>query len=175
MAACPRVTDQIWRPMPLEIERKFLLLNDSWRMLVRDSETLRDGLLAASPSGKLRVRIYRDRATLALKSAPHGLVRSEYEYAIPTADAEDMLAKHCENNVLEKVRHYIDFQGFTWEVDEYRGLLSGVIIAEVELKSADDEVPLPPWVGAEITGDPAYNKINMMSARRRASIDPATT
>ncbi len=161
--------------MPLEIERKFLLSNDGWRSLVRDSETLRDGLLTASPSGKVRVRTYRDRATLALKSATHGLVRSEYEYVIPTVDAEEMLARHCGNNVLEKIRHYIDFQGFTWEVDEYRGLLSGVIIAEIELDSVDVDLPLPPWVGAEITGDPTYKKLNMLSARRIAPIDPTKT
>ncbi len=155
--------------MPLEIERKFLLANDDWRKLVCHRELLRDGLLSASPSGKVRVRIYGDRATLALKSAAVGPVRYEYEYDIPHIDAEEMLTKHCGDNVLEKIRHYVVFQGFTWEVDEYQGILSGVILAEVELTALDIDVPIPPWIGIEVTGHTAYKKINMLVTRQTKS------
>ena len=63
--------------------------------------------------------------------------------------------------MLEKIRHYVPYQGFVWEVDVYEGILSGMILAEVELENADIRVPLPRWIGSEVTGDPEYKKINM--------------
>ena len=80
--------------MATEIERKFLLANDSWRRHVR-RERLRDGLIATAGNRKVRVRAYAHRATLTVKAKTGGLRNAEYEYEIPLTNAEEMLTSHC--------------------------------------------------------------------------------
>jgi CYTH domain-containing protein len=147
--------------MAREIERKFLVSDQSWREHWTKSERLIDGLLAISDERKVRVRIYERRATITVKTRRTGAAREEFEYMIPVEDARELIACHCDGNVLEKVRHYVPYQGFVWEVDVYEGILSGMILAEVELENADIEVLLPHWIGREVTADPEYKKINM--------------
>jgi CYTH domain-containing protein len=149
----------------VEIERKFLVAHDGWRKVVSRSAKIRDGLIAMSNDRKTRVRILDGRATIAVKGQRRGLARAEFEYEIPVADAEEMLLTMCDDRVLEKTRSYIRHGGLTWEIDVYDGLLEGVVIAEVELDRADREVPLPDWVGREITGDVSYSKVKMLAAR----------
>ena len=156
--------------MATETERKFLLADDGWRTQCVRSERLRDGLIAITGNRKVRVRIYAERATLTVKAKTGQSSDAEYEYEIPLADAEELLASHCDGNLLSKVRHYVPFKGFMWEIDVYEGLLSGVMLAEVELQGEDVEVPLPPWVGEEVTGRPEYKKINMHKARLAAGV-----
>jgi CYTH domain-containing protein len=71
----------------------------------------------------------------------------------------------CDGNVLDKVRHFVSHVGNTWQVDVYEGLLEGVVLAEIELTDADQKLTLPDWIGAEVTSDPRYRKINMVAAR----------
>src|SRR6476660_4256494 len=151
--------------MATEIERKFLLAGDGWRLQYARQERIRDGLIATSAGRKVRVRTYADRATLTIKAKTGASSNAEYEYDIPLADAEELLAAHCNGKVLSKTRYYVPYKGFTWEVDEYDGLLSGVVLAEVEVPREDTEVPLPAWVGVEVTGRPEYKKRNMHAAR----------
>jgi adenylate cyclase len=154
--------------MATEIERKFLLANDGWRMQYARQKRIRDGLIATTEGRKVRVRAYDDRATLTVKAKTSGSSDAEYEYEIPLTDAEELLA-HCDGRVLSKMRYYVLYKGFTWEIDEYDGVLSGVVLAEVELPRDNVEVPLPPWVGAEVTGRPEYKKGNMRAARLAAN------
>jgi CYTH domain-containing protein len=147
--------------MATEIERKFLIANDGWRSQCAHQGHIRDGLIATVAGRKVRVRAYADRATLTIKAKTSGPGDAEYEYEIPLTDAEELLAAHCDGNILSKTRYYVPYEGFLWEIDEYDGLLSGVVLAEVELPRNDVEVPLPPWVGAEVTGKSEYKKINM--------------
>ena len=151
--------------MATEIERKFLVSGDGWRAGVVRHERLQDGLIAATADRKVRVRRYGDRATLTVKAKTGSLRNAEFEYEIPVADAEDMLAHHCDSFPLAKTRHYVPFKGFTWEIDVYEGLLAGVTLAEVEIPREDVDVPLPPWIGAEVTGLPEYKKANLKQAR----------
>lgn len=151
--------------MPFEIERKFLVADETWREGVVRSERLCDGLIASSEGRKVRVRLYEDRATLTMKSKREGGRRAEYEYEIPRTDAEEMLAQHCGRNVVEKTRHHVLYRGFVWEVDVYEGVLAGVVLAEVELPTLDVFVPIPPWAGAEVTDRPEYKKINLLKTR----------
>ncbi|HXR35774.1 MAG TPA: CYTH domain-containing protein [Candidatus Binataceae bacterium] len=151
--------------MPIEIERKFLVADEGWRKLYTKSARLRDGLIATSNDCKVRVRMYERRATITIKTKRAGSKRSEFEYEIPVEDAEELISFHCGENVLAKTRYYVPHQGFTWEVDVYEGILSGVILAEIELESADIKVPAPHWIGREVTDDPQYKKINMHKAR----------
>lgn len=151
--------------MKVEIERKFLLASDAWRQLVQRSEYIRDGLIAARDGRKTRVRIIDDRATLTVKSKQVDGSRCEFEYAIPLADAEMMLAC-CGGDAVSKRRYYVPFGGLLWEIDEYEGLLGGVLLAEVELTAVDQPLEMPRWIGREVTADAAYRKINMLRARQ---------
>jgi CYTH domain-containing protein len=153
--------------MPREIERKFLVAEDTWRKSVSREVTLHDGLLACANNRKIRIRLCDDRATLTVKGPRTGIGRDEFEFAIPARDAQALLQRHCLGEVLEKTRHYVPFGGFEWTVDEYRGVLSGVVLAEIELPSEETEFPKPPWLGREVTGLPEYRKINMVEAARR--------
>src|SRR5258708_7439736 len=110
----------------LEIERKFLVANPGWKNSVIRSVRIRDGLIANNKGNKARVRIADDVATIALKSRRRGVVRTEFEYAIPYSDAEEMLGTMCDENVLHKVRHFVSCAGAIWQVDVYEGLLDGV-------------------------------------------------
>ncbi len=148
--------------MSVEIERKFLLTSDDWRVSILKSERLRDGLVAFSDSHKVRVRSYGDRSTLTIKTIGLSLRRQEFEYEIPNEDAEELLNNHCGIYRLDKTRHHVPYEGETWLIDEYEGILRGVIIAEIELDHEGAEFPLPPWTGAEITLNPHYKKINML-------------
>jgi adenylate cyclase len=151
--------------MTVEIERKFLVANDGWRNSIVRSVRIRDGLIANNKGHKARVRIANNIATIALKSRRSGPARTEFEYAIPYSDADEMLRTMCDGNVLNKVRHFVSHAGNTWQVDVYEGLLDGVVLAEIELAEADQKLLLPDWIGAEVTTDPRYRKINMVADR----------
>ena len=151
--------------MPLEIERKFLLANDRWKSRVARRIHIRDGLIASNNGNKARVRIADTDATITVKSRRRGPMRTEFEYAIPYSDALEILQTMCDGRVLEKVRHVIPYAGSPWHVDVYEGILSGVVLAEVELQHADQELDLPPWIGQEVTNDSRYRKLNMERQR----------
>lgn len=159
--------------MATEIERKFLVANDGWRKSYTRKTQIRDGLVAMTDDRKVRVRIYDERATIAIKAKREGISDAEFEYDIPKADAEELLELHCGRQWLTKVRYDVPHKGFTWQVDVYEGLLKGVILAEVELRRADVDVPLPDWIGKEVTGRPEYKKNNMLQAKLNRVRTPA--
>ena len=145
--------------MVLEIERKFLLANDTWKREIIKSEHMRDGLIARFGEGKVRVRLTESSAWLTIKGARKGISRLEFEYEIPPADAEQMLRTLCQGDpVLEKCRHTVPFGGLNWTIDVYMGPLAGVAFAEVELEHPDQNLQLPPWVGEEVTNKPEFRK-----------------
>jgi CYTH domain-containing protein len=149
----------------LEIERKFLVANDGWKTSIARSVRIRDGLVANNDGQKARVRIADDVATIALKSRKRDhIVRDEFEYAIPLSDAEEILRTMCDGYVLYKTRNFVLHTSNTWQVDVYEGLLDGVVLAEIELTHADQPLILPDWIGAEVTSDPSFRKINMVAA-----------
>jgi len=145
----------------VEIERKFLVANDEWRQSAVRSVSIRDGLIAAYMDRKVRVRISGDIATIAVKGPRTGIVRPDFAYESPMADAERMHSTLCQDDTLEKQRFFVEDAGGTWYVDVYGGLLEGVVIAEIELKQERQELILPRWIGREVTGHPFYKKINM--------------
>lgn len=159
--------------MNCEIERKFLVADDGWKPHVIETLFLRDGLVATFGAGKVRVRVASRPvgppiAWVALKGARHGITRSEYEYEVPVAEAEAMLAEFCGDGILEKTRHLVPHDGCLWAVDVYGGLLAGVVHAEVELDEVTQQVSLPPWVGPEVTGQPQHSKRTLVAASMAA-------
>lgn len=142
--------------MAQEIERKFLVVNDSWRASATGSTRFAQGYLSSASKATVRVRSKDDaRAVITIKGASSGMSRAEYEYDIPIEDARELLAI-AEPQVLAKTRHIVPFGGLIWEVDVFEGKLEGLIMAEVELDREDREVQLPDWAGREVTEDGRY-------------------
>ena len=140
--------------MGTEIERKFLIRNDGWGPAENGTHQ-RQGYMAVGKQCTVRVRLTPGSARLTLKSERRGIERDEYEYDIPRDDAERMLATMC-GLVVEKTRHLREHAGHTWEVDVFHGDNEGLVVAEVELKSADEEIVIPGWVGEEVSLDLRY-------------------
>ena len=160
-----RVSRRIEDRLATEIERKFLVESAEWLGLVTRRSRILDGLLMDYGDRKLRIRIRDDLATMAFKGPRHGISRDEYEYSIPLADAQAMIQTHCIGRVLAKTRHEVQHAGFVWEVDVYDAPLDGVVLAEIELTDAATFVPLPSWLGPEVTGQLRYRKAHMLRAR----------
>lgn len=142
--------------MKQEIERKFLVHDERWRDAVTRSTRLRQGYLCLDPARTVRVRISGTQGWLTIKGPGEGASRAEYEYPLPLADATDLLDHLCRQPQIDKTRHLVPHGGLTFEVDVFHGDNEGLIMAEVELAAADTHVDLPPWIGAEVTGDHRY-------------------
>ena len=140
----------------IEIERKFLV-SGPFRQDSRGSVVTRQCYINNQGGRTVRVRIAGERAYLTIKgpSFDDGLSRFEWETEIPVADAEKLMLLRV-SSIVEKKRHYIPFGGHTFEVDEFFGDNEGLIVAEVELGSVDEEFARPDWLGEEVTGDRRY-------------------
>jgi CYTH domain-containing protein len=145
--------------MGLEIERKFLVATDGWRG-GDPGVPYRQGYLCTDPDRVVRVRTMGDRAALTVKGRAHGPVRAEFEYEIPVAEARELLAM-CGLPPLEKTRYRVPHGAATWEVDVYHGANEGLVVAEIELESADQPFDRPDWVGREVTDDSRYSNSNL--------------
>jgi len=148
--------------MGLEIERKFLLKNDSWRQQITKSTLMRQGYLAPLETSSVRVRIEGDKANLNIKSATIGIRRMEYEYAIPLEDATEMLDQLCPRPQVNKTRHIVVVGSHVWEIDEFYDENQGLIVAELELGDENETFVVPDWVGDEVSDDPRYYNVNLI-------------
>lgn len=153
--------------MGVEIERKFLVAEPGWRALVRGPGLrMRQGYLATGggTAPVVRIRLAGEVAWLTVKG-PGSLIRAEFEYPIPVDDAAGMLAL-CPWPVIDKTRWEVPHAGHLWTVDEFHApaRLVGLVLAEVELASADIAPPLPAWLGAEVTQDPRYSNAALAAA-----------
>ena len=142
--------------MAVEIERKFLLKNDLWRELVTQSTAYRQGYLNSDEHSSVRVRVSDKTAKLNIKSATIGSKRQEYEYNIPAEDAHELLNTLCRQPLVEKIRHLVPIGRHIWEIDEFSGDNSGLIVAEIELSAVDEIFIKPDWVGEDVTEDIRY-------------------
>ncbi len=141
--------------MAFEIEHKYLVKDSSYRTMASSSIDIRQGYLSKEPARTVRIRIKGDRGFLTVKGITVGDTRHEYEYEIPLSDAEEMI-KMCEGKILEKRRYIVDYEGMKWEVDEFHGSHEGLVVAEIELHDSQKSYKLPPFVGENVTGNPAY-------------------
>jgi len=144
--------------MALEIERKFLVTGDAWR--IGQGRYLCQGYLSRDKNRTVRVRIADSHAFLTIKGKSAGATRSEFEYEIPVDDAKQLLTL-CDKPLIEKIRREIEVEGFTWQVDEFLGDNAGLILAEIELESEDQKFPHPSWLGKEVTEDARYYNANL--------------
>ncbi|MCM1052000.1 MAG: CYTH domain-containing protein [Paenibacillus sp.] len=142
--------------MAKEIERKFLVKDNSFTMMTSEKRHIRQAYLSVSPESTVRIRVSDDRAWITVKGKNSGAVRDEWEYPIPENDAEEMALRLTGGWAIDKTRHIVMYCGFCWEVDVFHGRHEGLIVAEVELPDETIKPPLPPFIGKEVTGDPAY-------------------
>lgn len=142
--------------MGYEIERKFLVKGE-FKQFSYKSYAIKQGYLCLSGPNLVRIRLKGEKAYITVKStAPEGSIkRSEWEYEIPVKDATEML-KLCEEGMINKTRHLVKAGNHTFEVDEFYGDNSGLLLAEVELDAEDEEFDMPDWLGAEVTGNIRY-------------------
>jgi adenylate cyclase len=148
--------------MSKEIERKFLVRDNTWRGQ-DGGKRYRQGYLSTVKERTVRVRTTGDKGFITIKGISVGATRSEYEYDIPLADANEMLDRLCERPLVEKTRYRVSHEGLVWEIDEFEGVNRGLIIAEVELEDETQSVTLPGWIGQEVTGDARYFNANLVA------------
>ena len=142
--------------MAVEIERKFRVRSAEWQRLATGRARIRQAYMPSEAGLSLRVRVKNgDYATLTIKSRESQLRRLEFEYPIPTADAEALMTLR-RGSVIEKERHTIPWQGLMWEVDVFCGDNAGLVIAEIELRHEHQQFALPRWLGEEVTGQSCY-------------------
>ncbi|MBX5039096.1 CYTH domain-containing protein [Rhizobium lentis] len=148
----------------IEIERKFLVRDDSWRACADKPCVLQQAYLG-SDQNSIRVRLIDGRsARLTIKFRSPGLAREEFEYEIPVEEARDLLL-HA-GQVIEKTRYRVLHDGRSWEVDVFAGAYQGLTLAEIEMASEDDRFILPHWLGREVTGEKRYSNRAMAAAPR---------
>ena len=146
--------------MAIEIERKFLVIGDSWRSLA-EGQVYRQGYIPTQDKTTVRVRVVGSQGYLTIKGQSIGITRAEYEYPIPVTDAENMLQTLCQPPLIEKIRYRIPIENVVWEVDEFTGENQGLILAEVELEEEQQTVNLPDWIGVEVTQEARYYNVNL--------------
>lgn len=143
--------------MKQEIERKFLVRDDSWRQQAAGGVSCRQGYMSSGPAGAtVRVRLMDNRGFLTIKGPTEGISRAEFEYEIPADDAEQMMETLCGERIVSKTRYFLPMDGMTWEIDEFSGENSGLILAEVELNSEGQSFTKPAWLGKEVSLDSRY-------------------
>lgn len=150
--------------MALEIERKYLVLDDSYKHEAFSSYHIVQGYICSGRGRTVRVRIRDAQGFITIKgpSDVGGLARSEFEYEIPLADANELM-KLCEPGVIDKTRWLVRSGNFVFEVDEFHGDNAGLVMAEVELTTVDDQPVLPHFIGKEVTGDRRYYNSQLRS------------
>ena len=145
--------------MPTEIERKYLIANDNWKTYADEGKHMIQGYMASNEHSSIRIRVNNDNANLNIKSNTIGIQRSEYDYPIPLDEAMELLNTLCDQPLIEKTRYHVNHEGHLWEIDVFAGDNEGLVVAEIELASADDEFILPDWIGQEVSDDPRYYNV----------------
>ncbi|MEO3403198.1 CYTH domain-containing protein [Mucilaginibacter sp. CAU 1740] len=142
--------------MAIEIERKFLIDQDKWQQLEKPLPMhLRQGYIFSDENKTIRVRVADNVGTITIKGSTVGIRRSEFEYTIPADEGFQLLNSFAVSE-LEKYRYNITYAGKLWEVDVFLGDNQGLVVAEIELDSEEEQFELPQWVTIEVTGDKRY-------------------
>ena len=147
--------------MGVEIERKFLVRNDSWLAGVTGTR-IRQGYLCVDPERVVRIRAMADKAWVTIKGKISARTRHEFEWPIPVKEARHLLEDLCLKPIIDKTRYSVQAGRHTWEIDVFHGQNQGLVVAEVELGSETERVHVPEWAGKEVTGDERYLNVNLV-------------
>lgn len=146
--------------MAKEIERKFLVKDLSFKKL-STGVLYKQGYLSIDSNVTVRIRVVEDKAYLTIKGKSTGISQPEYDYEIPLKDANEMLLNLCNKPIIKKYRHTLEHEGFVWEIDEFLEENEGLIVAEIELESEDQDFSKPEFIGDEVTYDFRYKNSNL--------------
>lgn len=138
--------------MAKEIERKFLVTDQTYRELSASHSLIIQTYISVNPDSTVRLRIIDSKAYITIKTRNVGAVRNEWEYKIPLNDAKEMIATTAVTPIIEKTRYSVN----SWEIDEFHGCLEGLTVAEIELNDENQLFEIPPFIGAEVTHDSRY-------------------
>ena len=143
--------------MAQEIERKFLVKDDSFKELAFSFSRIAQGYICSTRGRTVRVRIRDDKGYLTIKgpAGENGLSRYEWEKELPLAEAQELM-KLCERGMIDKVRYLVQCGKHVYEVDEFHGDNEGLVVAEIELSSEDESFEKPDFIGEEVTGVVKY-------------------
>jgi len=146
-----------------EIERKFLVLNDSFKKDSFKKEKIIQGFLSSVPERTVRVRLIGLTGFITVKGIGNasGTTRFEWEKEISDMEAQALL-KLCEHGVIEKTRYYFKESQHLFEIDLFESDNEGLVIAEIELQSEDESFNKPTWLGEEVTGDVKYYNASLV-------------
>lgn len=141
----------------IEIERKFLITSQDFKKEAFTQNRIKQGYLSSVPERTVRVRVKADRAFMTVKGASNasGLSRFEWEKEITLEDANQLLLL-CEKGVIDKTRFEVKKGKHIYEIDEFYGENEGLIMAEIELNSENENFEKPSWLGQEVTSDNRY-------------------
>ncbi|MCW8908679.1 MAG: CYTH domain-containing protein [Sedimenticola sp.] len=148
--------------MAVEIERKFLVINDKWRDNILSESIIKQGYIANQENATVRVRVARDSAWLNIKGATRGIRRAEFEYPIPLEDAEAILLQVAQQPYISKTRYKVKCGNHIWDLDLFDGENQGLVMAEVELSDEREPFEMPEWAGEEVSGDPRYYNASLV-------------
>lgn len=143
--------------MPQEIERKFLVRDDSYKAMSYKKKRIRQGYICSERGRTVRVRIQDEEGFLTIKgpSDVSGMKRYEWEHTLSLQEAEELM-KLCEPGMIDKTRYLVRWGMHVFEVDEFYGENDGLVVAEVELNSEQESFEIPPFLGKEVTGQVKY-------------------
>lgn len=142
--------------MGIEIERKFLVDHSFWAQVSKPAgKVYKQGYILSDDKRTVRIRVTEDAAYITLKGGTTGISRTEFEYTIPVADGNEIL-KDMATSSIEKIRYHINHAGNLWEVDVFSGDNAGLIVAEIELRSEDQQFEKPDWATTEVSEDARY-------------------
>ena len=145
--------------MPLEIERKFLVVSDDYKLNAK-SVDIKQAYLSADENMAIRVRMEGIQASINIKSKKSERVNHEFEYIIPLDEAQSLITM-SPYPIIKKTRYVLECKGKTWEVDEFHSDNEGLTVAEIELDDENEKFDIPPWMGKEVTADYRYLNSNL--------------
>ena len=146
-----------------EIEKKFLVEGTSYKNHVSKSLEIKQGYISETKQAITRVRIANEEAYITIKENRKEISKLEFEYSIPKEEGLYLIENLCNKAIIIKTRYIVTFEGFKWEIDEFKGKNKGLVVAEIELEYEGQEFNKPTWIKDEVTEDPRYYNINLMT------------
>jgi len=145
--------------MAIEIEKKFIVINNDWKNFVKDKFLIKQAYLSENNQITSRIRITSDNAYLTIKGVQINISRQEFEYKIPMNDAEQLFL--LSSHQIFKTRYILEYLNDEWVIDVFEKNLLGLIIAEIELKTENQKFVFPTWIGEEVSSDLRYSNLNL--------------
>ena len=148
--------------MSIEIERKYLVRDTSYRTMANSSAHIAQGYISQDPERTVRVRIKNEKGYITIKGLPNelGWSRYEFEKEISIDEAKELL-KLCIPPIIDKIRYNVPYKGILVEIDEFSGENTGLVVAEIELESENQVFEKPDFIDKEVTGDVRYYNVSL--------------